>query len=95
MWVEGADRNRNPDEDLPPISRPGTKINIALAVPREADAFIARVRLAAFKSEIGQLAGDSAALHGERGGAAHRLHRRFRTVTRLDNSSPPSCLWRP
>ena len=45
IWVEGADRYRNPDEDLPAdfdIRR--DEHYAALGLPRDADAFIARVQ---------------------------------------------------
>ena len=45
IWVEGADRYRNPDEDLPADfeARRGEHY-AALRLPRDADTFIARVR---------------------------------------------------
>jgi hypothetical protein len=45
IWVEGADRDRNPDEDLPPdfeIRR--DEHYAALGLPQDTDAFIARVQ---------------------------------------------------
>ena len=45
IWVEGADRYRNPDEDLPvdfEVRR--DEHYAALGLPRDADAFIARVQ---------------------------------------------------
>jgi TnpA family transposase len=45
IWVEGADRYRNPDEDLPAdFETRRDEHYAALGLPREADAFIVRVR---------------------------------------------------
>jgi hypothetical protein len=45
IWVEGADRYRNPDEDLPAdFETRRDEHYAALGLPRDADAFIARVR---------------------------------------------------
>jgi hypothetical protein len=45
IWVEGADRYRNPDEDLPAdFETRRDEHYAALGLPRDADAFITRVR---------------------------------------------------
>jgi hypothetical protein len=45
IWVEGADRYRNPDEDLPTdFETRRDEHYAALGLPRDADAFIARVQ---------------------------------------------------
>ena len=45
IWVEGADRYRNPDEDLPAdFDTRRDEHYAALGLPRDADAFIARVQ---------------------------------------------------
>ena len=45
IWVEGADRYRNPDEDLPAdFENRRDEHYVALGLPRDADAFIARLR---------------------------------------------------
>jgi TnpA family transposase len=45
IWVEGADRYRNPDEDLPAdFEARRDEHYTALGLPRDADAFIVRVR---------------------------------------------------
>ena len=45
IWVEGADRYRNPDEDLPAdFETRRDEHYAALGLPRDADAFIARVQ---------------------------------------------------
>lgn len=61
LWVEGADRYRNPDEDLPRDFAKGRDAYYkALKLPREADLFVDRLR-----DELGAALAGSTAAWGE------------------------------